>query len=128
MGDDANKRHFSRSNSGQKIQITDANEVVTTADLHDVSMNGLLAHCGGTIIAKGEVRVGIRLEPGGDEDLTLEIKGRVRRSDAQGTAIEFLEIDADDVEHLRNLVLYNSADPDRIVDELGVNSGIRPPS
>lgn len=128
MSDAADKRTFSRSNSHQMVRLTGTDDNTSTGDLCDVSMNGLFADFGGAVIPEGEARVEIMLEMGGENDIALKIKGLIRRSDSQGTAIEFLEIDAEDLEHLKKLVLYNSADPDRLVEELGVNTGIRPAS
>lgn len=48
----------------------------------------------------------------------LSMKGEVVRADAEGIALHFTEIDLDSFYHLKNIIYYNSEDPDTIEQEL----------
>ncbi len=49
---------------------------------------------------------------GASSDLVLRMQGRVVRSQPEGVAVQFEEIDLDSFYHLKNIVYYNSDDPD----------------
>ncbi|HID97996.1 MAG TPA: PilZ domain-containing protein [Thermodesulfobacteriaceae bacterium] len=51
--------------------------------------------------------------------LVLNIRGRVVRSDIRGMAMKFDEMDADSFFHLKNVLYYNTGDPELIDRELG---------
>lgn len=57
----------------------------------------------------------------GDERVNpaIEVEGRITRSDREGMGIEFVHIPASSLDHLKNLVLYSSDDPDKLENELG---------
>ncbi len=54
---------------------------------------------------------------GGSSDLKFRVKGEVVRVEGDGVGIIFTEIDLDSFYHLKNIVYYNSGDPDRLADE-----------
>ena len=54
---------------------------------------------------------------GSDSHLTLKIKGTVVRVEDGGVALHFDEIDLDSFAHLKNILYYNSEDPDVLLDE-----------
>ena len=49
---------------------------------------------------------------GASSDLVLRMQGRVVRTPPNGIAIQFEEVDLDSFYHLKNIVYYNSEDPD----------------
>jgi PilZ domain len=57
---------------------------------------------------------------------TLEAEGKVIRSGPGGLAIEFTELELDSYHHLRQLVLLNTAEPDKAEQEFDAHWGIRP--
>lgn len=56
--------------------------------------------------------VTVHLVGQGDDVPTLQMEGRIVRSGANGTAIDFVSMDPDTFMHLRNIVLLNAQDPD----------------
>lgn len=50
-------------------------------------------------------------------DILLHMKGRIQRVEQDGIGLEFFEIDLDSFYHLKNIVYYNSGDPDKLEDE-----------
>jgi hypothetical protein len=48
----------------------------------------------------------------------LRITALVARADGERMAVQFQEMDLDSIFHLKNILYYNSGDPDRIDREL----------
>jgi len=55
---------------------------------------------------------------GSSSELRIEMKGEVVRVDSEGIALHFTEVDLDSFYHLKNIIYYNSEDPDAIRSEL----------
>jgi len=55
---------------------------------------------------------------GSTSHLRLAMKGKIVRVDADRIALHFIEIDLDSFYHLKNIIYYNSEDPDTIEQEL----------
>ena len=55
---------------------------------------------------------------GSSSELVLEMKGEVVRVEPDGLALHFSEIDFDSFYHLKNIIYYNSEDPDQVDLEL----------
>ena len=53
---------------------------------------------------------------GSTSHLTLKMKGTVVRAEEEGVALHFYEMDLDSFFHLKNILYYNSEDPD-VLDE-----------
>ena len=66
----------------------------------------LNARCGLTITLTGP-----------SSRLSIKVKSRVARHDPQGVAFAFEGVDPDAYFHLKNLLLYNAADPEAILRE-----------
>jgi hypothetical protein len=61
-----------------------------------------------------------------DRGPILEAEGKVIRSEPGSLAIEFTELDLDSYHHLRQLVLLNTAEPEKAEQEFIAHWGIRP--
>jgi hypothetical protein len=88
-------------------------EQCTTRDL---SLNGIFV-IGIKGRSQGEQCKVILHLVGGSSDVRLVMKGEVTRVDSQGLALHFTEVDLDSFIHLRNIVYYNSGDPDLVEKE-----------
>lgn len=55
---------------------------------------------------------------GSTSQLTLKIKGTVVRVEENGLALHFYEMDLDSFFHLKNILYYNSENPDALEAEL----------
>jgi hypothetical protein len=49
---------------------------------------------------------------GGSSDVRLAMRGEIVRTEPQGLALHFFEIDLDSFVHLKKILYYNAADPD----------------
>jgi hypothetical protein len=54
---------------------------------------------------------------GSTSELRLEMKGEIVRVEENGIALHFTDIDLDSFYHLKNIVYYNSEDPDSMQSE-----------
>ena len=55
---------------------------------------------------------------GSTSQLRLTVKAKIVRMEADRIGLHFIEIDLDSFYHLKNIVYYNSEDPDTIEQEL----------
>ena len=55
---------------------------------------------------------------GSTSHLSLKMKGTVVRVEEEGLALHFYEMDLDSFFHLKNILYYNSENPDALDDEL----------
>jgi hypothetical protein len=55
---------------------------------------------------------------GSTSHLKLQIKGTVIRVKQDGLALHFYEMDLDSFFHLKNILYYNSEDPDKLAEEI----------
>lgn len=118
-------REFSRVKAHPRARLElPGGEEILTALVLDVSLGGMLVEGGCDIDLNTEVVVTIML--GEDPvEFVIDAVGRVARSDARGIAVEFIELESpESLEHLRNLILYNSTVPKPIEDEFRRHSGI----
>ena len=107
------------------VSVTETGEGgrTVTADnegTRDISLKGLYVLTSEPFPAGTECQVNLRLT-GDSSDLHLNILGTVVRADKTGMAIQFKSMDVDALIHLKNILYYNSGDPERIDAELAGN-------
>ncbi|MBF0117912.1 MAG: PilZ domain-containing protein [Desulfobacterales bacterium] len=79
----------------------------------DLSLNGVFINTTENIPTGEKCSVEVHLS-GMTEDITLEMKGKTTRKDKGGIAVAFESMDLDSYTHLKNIVKYNSSNPDEI--------------
>ncbi len=93
------------------------------AECDNLSLLGVLLRTRGCLPQGAACTVRLVLD-GGESDVTLS--GTVVRETAQGGAIRFQSVvGAEALEHLHNLVLYNSHEPEKIASEFHAHLGLR---
>ena len=80
----------------------------------NISLKGLLCSPDSRFQAKQMCHVTLNLSP----EIRAVIQGRVVRADAKGTAIDFVEMDAESFSHLKKIVEYHTANPEKIAKEM----------
>jgi len=95
----------------------------------DISMSGL--HISGLDrtdterpLPETSVRASIHLQAAGHRAL-IEADGRIIRSEPGELAVEFIDIELDGYQHLRQLILNNTDDPDIAEKQFNEHRGIR---
>jgi hypothetical protein len=82
----------------------------------NLSLNGLLIRTEEGIPKDTNVNVIIMME-GTTSQLTINLEGVAVRSDRSEIAVEFKSIDLDSFIHLKNIVIYNEGDEEKIMKE-----------
>jgi len=108
------------------VSVTETGEGARTVSVEkegtrDISLQGLYVLTSEPFPAGTECMVNLRLT-GSSSDLQLDILGTVVRTDDTGMAIKFESMDIDALIHLKNILYYNSGDPERIDAELSGNT------
>lgn len=125
MPDAENRRTFTRVSVHVGVRLLDADGgVVLEGLLNDVALGGLSVDATSDDLVVGDsVSVAIALHTEAEWDILAS--GKVVRADETGTAVTIEAItNPESYEHLRNLVLYNAPEPDRVEDEIHRHSGI----
>ena len=118
-------REFSRSPVTARAQVRLESGVLVEGRAHDVSLNGVLFYSDQLLPVGNAVHVTLVLN-GGNGEYRIETEGHVVRVLEAGVAIEFTEVDADSIEHLRKLVLLNAIDADKVDEEFESHVGLKP--
>jgi hypothetical protein len=113
------RRRRTRVNFHARADVQTVGARLLDLETRDLSHKGMFVL--GQVPLKADQGCTITLHLVGDEENApvLRMEGRVVRSTADGTAIDFVSMDPDTYLHLRNLVLLNAEDPDEAEKEFG---------
>jgi hypothetical protein len=110
-----NRRQHSRVTFETVIDLGFAGRHFEKCRTRDLSLRGVFV--GGVEGREGEAcEVTLHLT-GVSSDLTLKMRGEVVRVELGGIALRFSEIDLDSFTHLKNILYYNTEDPDVLEQE-----------
>ncbi|MDO9462489.1 MAG: PilZ domain-containing protein [Deltaproteobacteria bacterium] len=115
------KRKRTRVDFSIKVEVARPGGEFKCMDLRDLSMRGLYAYTRKPFNIGEDCDIRIGLLDGNDEAVIVS-KGVVVRTDGKGMGIQITEIDADGFQHLRNIMYYNTGDPEKIDKELALPS------
>jgi PilZ domain len=111
---ESDKRRKPRVHYETDIRIKlDKFEIRTLGSSMDLSLNGIFVKTDEDIPVETECMVEISLS-GTTENLQLTMQGTVVRKGSSGIGISFNSMDIDSYTHLKNVVRYNSENPDII--------------
>jgi hypothetical protein len=113
MSDDRERRGFARVPYQIEVTLMGDHTTVVSADVRDVSLNGLYAACSSRLPPGSHCEVLLVLGGPGNE-VRLSLRGRVARIDRAGVGVEFLDMAPDVYRHLRNLIQFNGNDGGRV--------------
>ena len=117
-------REFSRIDIRILAKVTAKGKELVFAGEHDVSMKGLFVK-GKTDWSIGtECEIHLLLE-GQNPPVDIRVKGRVQRITEDGIAMLFTEVGLEAYEHLHNLVLLNTDDPEKVEQEFDDHIGLK---
>jgi hypothetical protein len=86
----------------------------------DLSMNGLFLETSERLPEGDAVEIMIALA-GTEPELRVAFSGRVARLTETGIGFHFEKVDLDSYTHLKNIIAYNMADPDKVMEEIYSN-------
>lgn len=123
--EDPMRREFSRVTVHLEAEVRADGQVYREGTMENLSLKG------GFFRTAAELRPGlaveVRLHLDGTE-IEVHTRGFVVRGGGGGFAIQFTEIiGLDSLEHLRNLILFNTHDPHRVEEEFHRHLGLKQP-
>ena len=117
-------REFSRVDIKIRATVKAKGEEIISTGTQDVSMKGLFIE-GKTDWPLGtECEISLILE-GRNPSIDITVKGKVQRITEEGVALLFTEVGLEAYEHLHNLVMLNSDDPEKVEQEFSNHLGLR---
>ncbi|MEE2960116.1 MAG: PilZ domain-containing protein [Myxococcota bacterium] len=123
MSNDENRREFTRVLVSLKVELSAEDKTSICGIAENLSLNGVYLECTGKLPLGTSCEVQLELDGGG---IKLDISGQVSRDTEKGLGIEFTGVALDDLEHLRNLIRYNTDDIDKVEAEFGSHIGLKP--
>ena len=121
---ESNKRDFTRVHTHIAAEMELQSGGPVSCRVMDVSINGVLLAAQVDVPKDTVCKVSLLLE-GTDPIVKISAHGTVTRKESGLFAVEFAEIDDESYAHLRNLVLSNASDPNRVEDELDSSLGLK---
>lgn len=108
------KREFTRVRAHLPVEVEGDGRVVA-GEAGDIGFEGLWLPTAEPLAERTSCIVTIHLA----ESIKIRAQGLVVRSEPHGFAVQFLGLlDLDSYGHLRNLILYNSAEPATVQEEI----------
>ncbi len=120
-----NEREFSRVDVAIAVEVARPDEDPVLGEVEVISMNGMLVRTEGRLPVGLSCRATLILRSG-LEPVRFDLSAEVVRSSDASIAFGFVEVPIESYMHLKNIVLANSADTDRIESELASHLGIKP--
>lgn len=123
MNEGSNQREFTRVHVQIHAEVVALGRTIHSSLSQDLSLKGMLVRTDERLPAGTPCQVKLLL---GDELTEIQAEGTVVRAYDDGFAVQFNRIlGVESYEHLKNLVLYNAADTERIEREFQDHLGLR---
>ncbi|BDU71977.1 PilZ domain-containing protein [Mesoterricola silvestris] len=123
MTPDSEKREFTRVPITFDVRLTVDGRPIEGAQVKDLSMKGMLVLTDERFAVGTPCQAVISLVQG---EVEIRTSGTVAATNPRGFGMEFATIDGlESYIHLRNLVIFNSPDVEKVEEELQAHAGIR---
>jgi hypothetical protein len=125
MNNQSNRREFTRVATTLTGKLS-AGEISATVSgqTTDISLGGLFLTCDASLPIGTECKLVLFFgEP--NNQIRIEAEGRIARVDSEGVGVELTVVELGSFEHLRNLVLYNTSEPQQAEEEFRSHLGIK---
>ena len=111
-----NRRENTRVEFRATIDLDFSGRIFTGCETSDLSLYGVFVSGVQGPVAGDQCDLSLHLS-GATSDTVLRMKGELVRVEANGVGLKFFEIDLDSFYHLKNILYYNSGDPDVLEEE-----------
>ena len=119
----SNKREFTRVPVHCHAEVRAAGRTIPCTAVSTLSMNGMFVQTHEQLPVGTECEINISLV---EHEIEIELLAKVVQVYPDGIAFQFTKIlGPESYGHLRNLVLYNASDTDRVEDEFESHAGIK---
>ena len=106
------QREFSRVDLKLLAKVQAKGREIVSRGTRDVSVRGAFVHCDSGWPMGTECEIHLILD-GRNPPVDINVKGRVQRVTEEGVALVFTEVSLEAYEHLHNLVMLNTDDPEK---------------
>ncbi len=110
------KRKHTRIEFKKTVEVRCKGIEPLTLEIEDLSFNGVRVRAPSKNIPKGECELILNLS-GTSSELTIKVRGQAIREGSGSLVFGFTSADPDSYLHLRNIILYNAIDTEKIEDE-----------
>lgn len=117
------KRRFSRVVFKMQAELAVQGRLFAVAEIANLSVGGCQLAIGEDFTPGTECSLLIQLNPA-DRRMNVETGGEIVRSQDGVIGVKFTSISPEALVHLRNIIRYNAADPDRIEREIDDHPGL----
>lgn len=117
------KRRFTRIPFKVKAEMTANNELYFANEIQDLGVGGCLLPVDADLEPGTECHLKILISST-NSDLSIQVDGKIIRSDSGSLAVRFTGIDPDSLFHLQNIILYNSRDTEKVEQEISKHPGL----
>ena len=121
MSDD--KRRFTRVPFKTKAQLTVEDKTFTADELYNLSVGGCFLPVAVSVNVGTSVSLSIALSDT-DTNVYVRVEGEITRSESNGVAVKFTQIEPDCLFHLQNIIRYNAEDTEAINEEITKHPGL----
>lgn len=119
----SHRREYSRVTVHLKAELT-VGEVHRVGTMENISLKGGFFRTDGGPAEGARCQIQMHLE---GTEVDVRVVGKVVRSGPAGCAVQFVEImGIDSLEHLRNIILFNTHDPAQVEREFQGHPGLHP--
>lgn len=114
-------KNFTEKRVGERVHFetnitlqSEEKKISVTGSSRDLSMKGAFVKTDEAFSIGASCELTVKLT-GSIDDVTLQMKGKIVRIEADGVGINFTSVDLDSYTHLKKLVQFNSEHPDDVV-------------
>ncbi|KAA3620403.1 MAG: PilZ domain-containing protein [Calditrichaeota bacterium] len=126
MPDSNDQRKFTRVHIQVEVETEEGCVQRMHGETNDLSLGGFFVETADEMEVGYEGRMEILLD-GGLDVVPIEIQGKVVRACDDGYGIEIVKVyGVDSFSHLRNLVIYNAPDVQKVQSEFEFYAGLKP--
>ena len=117
-------REFSRIETHIQAKIVADGKEIVSERTRNISMKGIFVETDAQLEVGTECEIHMFLE-GKSIPVDIMVKGRVQRVTDEGMGCMFTEVGLDAYEHIHNLILLNTEDPEKIEQEFKSHLGLK---
>ncbi len=122
MQEKGDLREFSRVDVPVLVEISCEDGSKVVGEAYDISMNGLLMQV--DLASEVGTSCSLRILIGEHEPLIVETHGEIVRKDKNGIGINFINMDLEGFSYMRNLVMYNAKNMEKVEQEFAEHLGL----
>ena len=116
-------RKFTRFYYKMRSEFSVNNDIYEVNELINLSVGGCLLPI--VVNAKSGDECSLKILLGDNEEApVVSVEGKIVRINDDTTAVSFIKIDPESLEHLHRIAQYNSPDPNKVEEEIKKHPGL----